>query len=301
MLSLRLHSRTALQGLGILFLLCLATAAFAQADQPFQPGCSLPFKDIAEKHTGVDDVCGIEGIAPSQNSDANTEQNRLKNQFCIDTKPVAIQTTDLVKLQKKVDALDGFKYGSSNSVPKDRSPLQDLLKVGNKSIGEGTLVTVVGYVIDPHYSDVKAGEGVNCKKSGNARNDIHFSVSRTWHEIDYTDKKAKQKELCQLVSGEISPHFRPEPWEVDHLSKLEKIPVRMTGQLFFDASHKPCTATKMVNPARAAVWEIHPIYMLEVCKAKTKAKCRQKVDSDWMSMDEWVNSHEDSNKGEPSE
>jgi hypothetical protein len=173
--------------------------ALGQIDTPFETGCGpLPFQDIAVEHKGVDDVCGIGGVAGEQDI-GNQQQNRIKNNFCLTGAPVAIKSTDLLTLQKKVDALDDFSYGSGRSVPKDRSPLQDLMTVNGEKVGEGTLVTITGYMIDPHYSDVRKGEGVNCKKSGNERNDIHFSISRIWHDIDFSDKKTAQLELCKLA------------------------------------------------------------------------------------------------------
>lgn len=263
-------------------------SAAGQINTPFETGCgALPFQDIALEHKGVDDYCGIGGVA-SASDVANQQQNRIKNNFCLKSSPVNLKTTDFITLQKKVDALNDFTYGSGRSVPEDRSPLDKILSVGQMKVGEGTLITVVGYMMDPHYSDVRNGEGVNCKRGGNERNDIHFSVSKQWIDIDYTDRKGAQNQLCNLITGEVSPHFRPDAWEVDHLSKLVRIPVRLTGQLFFDASHVPCRPGKPVNPPRVAVWEIHPIYAIDVCKSKVLSKCRANVDSDWVTMDNWA-------------
>lgn len=274
------------------FAITCCAPAFAQTDTPFDTGCGpVPFHEIGVEHKGVDDFCGIGGVAGADDI-GNQKQNRAKNNFCLTGDPVAIRTTDMLNLQKKVDALDDFKFGSGRSVPKDRTPLKELLTVGDNKIGEGDLVTLVGFMMDPHYSDVKAGEGVNCKQTGNEPNDIHFSFSRIWRDIDRSDRKHAQAQLCNLVTGEVSPHFRPESWEVEHLSKLERIPVRLKGQLFFDASHVPCRPGKPVNPARATVWEIHPVYSIDVCK--TKNRCRANVNSDWITMDAWVAAqHED--------
>ena len=279
---------------------CLASA-MGQINTKFETGCgALPFEDIAIEHKDVDDVCGIEGVhAPTD--EGNKKQNLLKNNFCRKGKPVVISTTDLLTMQKKIDALDDFRYGSGSSVPEDRSPLEDVISVGGKKVGEGTLITLVGYMIDPHYSDVKKGEGVNCKQKGKVKNDIHYSISRSWHDIDNLDKTQKQLQLCNLVSGEINPHFRPESWEVDNLSDLDRIPVRLTGQLFFDASHKPCRPGKPLNPARASVFELHPTYAIDVCKSKTKAKCRANVNSDWITMDAWVAEQEKLRESEKEE
>jgi len=280
--------------LGVLLLAAMGSAV-AQPDTSFDTGCGdLPFKTIAKKHP-IDDFCGIEGVTAAEDT-GNQQQNRLKNNFCRRGTPVVIKPTDLVTLQKKVDKLEGFKYGSGRSVPKDRTPLKDIGTSGGKPIGEGTLVTIVGFMVDAHYSDVKEGEGVNCKKKGNEPNDIHFSISTKRVTLS-SDKKKKQAQLCKLVTGEISPHSRPEEWEVDSLDKLQDARVRLTGQLFFDASHKPCKPNQPVNPARKSVWEIHPTYRIEVCK--DGSPCRAAVDDDWVAFDQWVHSQQETEIGEP--
>ena len=54
--------------------------------------------------------------------------------------------------------------------------------------------------------------------------------------------------------------------------------------MFFDGSHVPCTKDGKAgfNPARdnakdferLALWEIHPIYAIDLCKYKQKSQCR---------------------------
>jgi hypothetical protein len=109
---------------------------------------------------------------------------------------------------------------------------------------------------------------VNCKEHGDEPNDNHFSFGTKWVDVNELDKEARQTQLCKLVTGEISPQYRPETWEVDHLSRLVRIPVRLTEHLFFDASHVPCRGGKPMNPERESVWEIHPIYSADGCKIK---------------------------------
>jgi hypothetical protein len=53
--------------------------------------------------------------------------------------------------------------------------------------------------------------------------------------------------------------------------------VRLTGPLFYDASHDPCTPTKKSSPARRSIWEIHPLYGIEV-----------KVGGQWQKFEDWV-------------
>ena len=67
-----------------------------------------------------------------------------------------------------------------------------------------------------------------------------------------------------------------------------KRPVRVTGPLFYDGiSHKPCAGGKRPSPQRASVWEIHPLYAIDVCKNKTIASCKVANDSAWISLDQW--------------
>jgi hypothetical protein len=58
--------------------------------------------------------------------------------------------------------------------------------------------------------------------------------------------------------------------------------------LFFDASHKACTATERSKTPRRSVWEIHPIYNIEVCKKKFLTQCKADRNGDWMPLEEWV-------------
>jgi hypothetical protein len=57
---------------------------------------------------------------------------------------------------------------------------------------------------------------------------------------------------------------------VSDLENGSPLRVRLTGPLFYDASHKPCilnSAGKVIrreSPARQTIWEIHPVYSIEV-------------------------------------
>jgi hypothetical protein len=39
-----------------------------------------------------------------------------------------------------------------------------------------------------------------------------------------------------------------------------------------------------------AVWEIHPVYTIDVCKKKSLSSCRNGVDTDWVALDVWLHS-----------
>ena len=55
----------------------LASVASVRADDPFTPGCTLPFASIAKTHP-LDGSCPIEG----EGSAKSKLQNRAKNNFC---------------------------------------------------------------------------------------------------------------------------------------------------------------------------------------------------------------------------
>jgi hypothetical protein len=101
----------------------------------------------------------------------------------------------------------------------------------------------------------------------------------------------KNEVACDSVTGEIVPHHRSAAYQVDVLRspRIAERPVRVTGQLFFDGSHVPCRDGKPANPQRATVWEIHPVYHIEVCKNETIAACRITDSSVWVPLESWVN------------
>jgi hypothetical protein len=80
---------------------------------------------------------------------------------------------------------------------------------------------------------VKKGELVNCKITGAESKDVHIELV----------KMASEDDACNSVTAEMSPHLRPESW-TDLPGLAIKRPVRITGPLFFDGSHRPCSGDK---------------------------------------------------------
>ncbi|MEO6323039.1 MAG: hypothetical protein ABIT01_08170 [Thermoanaerobaculia bacterium] len=78
-----------------------------------------------------------------------------------------------------------------------------------------------------------------------------------------------------------------------NLAHLDRHPVRLTGPLTFDGSHKPCTADKVSSPPRASLWEIHPVYAIEVCTKRTLASCKVDDDSKWVTLEAWLGAEEE--------
>lgn len=260
---------------GRLVLPCLVLLwpALLYAEGAFSPTCTIPYSDIVTEGLDIDAECGPEGTTNSAESKA---QNRAKNNLCAKGDPAALSYGAFNALQRKVDKLD-IRYGSGNSLPRDREELRNVLNFYGKSIGEGTVVRYVAFISHPRYSNTSKGESVNCKRGGRGSNDIHVDLVRS-----------KGEDACRSVTMEVIPHFRPEYWEVDILKEITN-PVRVTGHLFFDGSHKPCTADKVHNPKRVTVWEIHPVYAIDVCKWKSINSCSANNEAAWEPLHKRVN------------
>lgn len=235
------------------------------------PSCTLPFDSIKQHHP-IDDSCSFDGAA---NPDTpQSAQNDAKNNFCSAGAPVNIDFDVLKQLQKDVEKPgSGITFGSDSQLPKDRTLLRDLpTKAG--PLSEGRVVRLVAFVMDAHYSNVSKGESVNCKTGGKENNDIHIVLA---------DSSSEQEE-CNSVTAEMSPHFRPEAWTPDNLNQRNAHLYRFTGQLFFDASHRPCSGDKG-SPKRASIWEVHPVYAVDVC-AERNNDCKVDNNENWISLAE---------------
>lgn len=253
-------------------MVCLVPVGTAQEF----PGCPLPFDTIKESHP-IDDGCGPEG---KTQSDANRKQNIAKNNFCATGNPVRVTFQTFAKLQQMAED-QNVPFGSGQNLPDDRSPLKDLYSIpSGRKIGEGSLVRLVAFVVDAHFSNVSSGESVNCKLHGRESNDIHIMLGQS-----------RDAAPCDTVTAEMSPHFRPAAWDQLPGSNL-RVPVRITGQLFFDASHGPCKNGRGPNPQRISIWEIHPTYAIDVCSSSTLATCKASDDSLWTPLDQWLSTGE---------
>lgn len=273
-----LMRRKGLAGIaGIALVVSMGTTAVAKG---FVPGCELPFKDIAVKQS-IDNICPIGGAAKGG---AQLAQDQAKNNFCATGDPVTVTFDTFSQLQSAAEAAN-IPFGMGMHLPPDRSLLKDLVEVGSPpvKIGEGSVVRLVAFIVEAHHSNVSKGESVNCKKHGKAYNDIHIVLGQT-----------ADADPCDSVTAEISPHYRPTSWDGLETYDLSTRPVRMTGQLFFDASHKPCSAGKRASPPRMAIWEIHPVYALDVCKKNALADCKADDDTVWVPLDQWLGLEEES-------
>jgi hypothetical protein len=258
------------------FAVTALSAAQATFSDKCPSGAPLPFAAIEVKHP-IDSSCGLQGKPTSP--DTSHTQNLVKNNFCSTATPETFTPQMLIALQNNNHIASG-----KGLEPADRSQL--------KSLGEGKVVRMKAFLIEAHHADLGGGESVNCNGAVEEQNDIHIAFG-----------PAVSTKECASVSAEISPHFRPASWnEIGHFetwdpktqtytgnpgmaSRLQAHAYRVTGQTFFDASHAPCPCSTSCSPVRASVWEIHPVYNIEVCKAG--AACDENNDADWIAFDTW--------------
>jgi hypothetical protein len=251
----------------------------------------LQLKPFTHKPQRIDFLCGNTGCHKGEGT-ANDEQNAMKNNFCA---PV----TNITPVTLKTFGDLGNASTNAPTIPKGEPPpsrvrLAKIITLSNgKKLGEGQTVTFVGFVLDARHSNVDNndplnkgnGESVQCDLLGCAYNDIHITLA----------EKPDESALCNTAVAEIVPHYRPPAWNLfdspDYAGFFKTHAVKISGQLFFDGSHVPCTSGKAgFNPARdnakdferLALWEIHPIYAIDVCKHTKKSQCRPDDSSAWI-------------------
>ncbi len=261
----------------------------SSAANGFTLECSaLPFESIATKpdpFVQCDDCGVVSSKATPDAAAAGAAFSHAKNNFCADfSQPTPVTFTILRAMQKQAAA-----KGLVTRTISDRSKLHNFFTIpnSNKTIGEGDVVRLVAWINQAHISDCASGETVNCDIPGFASNDLHIVL------MDPTTGGPAQDE-CSSATAEMNPHFRPAAWSSLDLKTPNKNVVRFTGTLFFDNAHRPCKGLKKAQgdaaPFRSSIWEIHPVYQLEVC-AKTNAKQCDVNSNDaslWVPYDKWV-------------
>jgi hypothetical protein len=262
-----------------------ARAASSAATATFALTCD-PFGGLAE-HQPIDDRCGPDGLG----SAASVAQNHAKNNLCAPVPATRVDFTVLRTLQADVPAL-GIPFGTPQTIPSpaDRPKLQHPDTTHGISVGEGSLVQFVGFLIEAHYSDTSSGESVNCNIPGNPTNDIHIAIG-----------PALGAPECESVTAEIIPHFRPHAWTAlatwngpNAASRIQSArlarPLRFTGHLMFEASHAPCVNGTPAKdaPSRSSSWEVHPVYHIDVCKSAALVDCSATDEAAWTPLDQFL-------------
>jgi hypothetical protein len=274
----------------ILAILLLSLSGYAQELKFKTCGKPLPLqlKPFTDKPQRIDFLCGNTGCFKGA---ANDQQNAMKNNLCA-------PATKLTPVTLKTFGDLGNASNNEPTIPKgapppSRAKLPDIITLGNGAkLGEGKTVTFIGFVLDARHSNVDRdspltkgnGESVQCNLLGCAYNDIHITLA----------EDPKETSLCKTIVAEIIPHYRPPAWELfdspDYAAFLKTHPVKISGQLFFDGSHVACGSdgqagfnpiTKHADFERLALWEIHPIYAIDVCKHTSTSQCTASDPNAW--------------------
>jgi hypothetical protein len=256
--------------------------------QGLVPNCAIPFSSIAQHHS-IDDNCGARGEVPDppvdQNDPAHALQNVAKNNFCATGTPALVTFTSFKKLQQKLDQKAPVaQTWDRNHLPTDRSPFLSVYTTSEGvTIGEGTVVTFAGWLMKLR----KGGkESCNCGNANGAAKDVI-----DMHLVVISSSDRENTPECKSVTVEISPHFRPEKWDADTILRANDHPLRFTGQLMYDAAHRPCSGSPATPgsqaPSRVSSWEIHPVYAIDVCTKKSLKSCKADNNSVWTPLDQW--------------
>jgi hypothetical protein len=252
----------------------------------------LQLAGLDDKPQDIDFRCGNKGC---HKNNANDKQNEAKNNFCAPIDNVVPVTRETLKaLQNVVNRMPGIP---KRKPPINRKKLKNIPLADGTKLGEGNVVSLVGFVLESRHSNVNNkkpltkgnGESVQCNFLGCPYNDIHVQLTGV-----KSDKRS-----CQTVTAEIIPHYRPAAWDLfdspDYSEFLRDHPVKLTGQLFYDGSHLACkngkpgeffeNGKKRQDFARIAVWEIHPIYAIDLCKLTSKEACEADANA-WIPFSE---------------
>jgi len=254
-----------------LFILVFGTLSLANA-QTLTQTCSTP--SFPSNATPIDTACDAAGQGGKE-----AAQNQAKNNFCAQGEPQGTTFNQLKQLQVQVDSDTSIPFGRTKTA--DRQPGPATQRGALQQMGEGNLVVLKAFVLKARQ---EGPESVNCGKPPQpgavpnepAYHDIHISLVPVDTETDE----------CNGIVAEMSPHHRPAEWTAANVNKVASahLPIRVTGQLFFDSSHGPCEngQASAGNPKRFSLWEIHPIYKFEVCAGDCSGA------GTWVSLEQWV-------------
>ena len=159
----------------------------------------------------------------------------------------------------------------------DRAVLSGLAAGDGKTVGEGQLVQVTGFIAPERTLGKGSAESVNCRLTAVNDTDVHIPVV----------EDPEGSEFDAFVAEPI-PQARPAAWKLALWKRLQadgtKILVR--GQLLYDNLH-------MVNddpdhllgnqPKRFTLWEVHPITGIFECTLESN-DCDPERPGDWREI-----------------
>jgi len=218
--------------------------------------------------------CPLRGCGEEGSSDAQV--NELKHTRPGPGTALALTFDDFSELQEL--AQTRVSQGKAIAVD-ERAKLQGFPLASNKTVSEGDLVELRGFVVQDSPRPKPAGpESVNCRLTKAENNDIHIPIV----------EDAEDEEFGAIVV-EMIPQDRPASWNSKKLKRAarEERPVLIRGQLFYDNKHKVNGDAEHDNgePKRFTLWEIHPVTEFWVCiRADKKCGSTLARSKDWKAL-----------------
>lgn len=215
----------------------------------------------AQKKAKAPDLAACPAWGAEKRGSTRGVLNVVKHHVPESTTPIVLAFDDIPVLQNQADAV--VKSGPhATVVGKDRAKLRNLT-VGDKHVGEGDLVSMVGFLVGKATANV--GESANCYLRGQANNDFEIRFARKAH--------VPEKEA---IVAEMIPQNRPKEWTLAALRGLanDGRQILISGQLMFDSHHK------IGDSPRFSLWEVHPTTRLLVCQ-RPDNNCDPAVADQW--------------------
>jgi len=214
---------------------------------------------------------------PAGSGGDETTQNEAKNNFCATGSAQPKTISEMMALQQQVQKDNNIPFGNPDMHPLSTTHGPATDRSALVKLGEGSEVVLNGFV---KIARQEGAESVNCGTGKGVPDQPEY------HDIHISMVESPGQAECAGVVVEMVPHHRPVSWTSDLVNQVAsaKLPVRVTGQLMFDSSHTPCVNGKAVSgdPARASLWEVHPIYEFDVC---TQGDCSS--GSGWVPLAAW--------------
>ncbi|HYY58384.1 MAG TPA: SH3 domain-containing protein [Pyrinomonadaceae bacterium] len=223
-----------------------------------------------------DSLEDCENIGCAQPGSPQAIFNQAKRHVPTGTASRLLNFADFRRLQNQADEVVDQGSGLSQE---ERDSLRGFT-VSSGTVGEGSLVKIVGFLargLDPHPN---TGESVNCRFTEAENNDFHISLA----------PRATNTEFQGIVV-EMIPQDRPEGWTIPKLRRVkqQRRRVMAIGGLFYDNLHvvnSDASDPIPRQPRRFSLWEVHPITRFFVCE-RTNNACSPGNLSQWTPLEDF--------------
>ena len=117
---------------------------------------------------------------------------------------------------------------------------------------------------------IEGGSNDSAKRAQSRVENNFCAATHSAQEISYEELITLQSRSASIPKGLVDRSVLVKMGEGSYVS-------------YNDGSHLPCSGTSRPNPRRKPVWEIHPVYSVEVCDQPTIAQCRNPT-SKWSAL-----------------